>query len=160
MKKILFAIVVAVAFMACKGDDGAVGPMGPQGDPGEDGYGSYWIPTRFVIEEGEWQIGGEEGQPNSFFFVDKELKALTEDVYYDGLVIGYMETDQNVKQVLPYVQPIDDLQGNKWTRIYDFDYEYDFNRKTAYVRFYMKDSDFATNVPIDGQRIFNIIVVY
>jgi len=157
MKKILFAIILAATFWTCKGDDG---PMGPEGPPGQDGNGAYWVPVRFVVNESDWLRMGNAGDGNSYFYADKEMKALTEDVYYDGLVIGYMETEDNVKQMLPYVMPIQDDNGHQWTRIYDFDYDYDFDKKTGYIRFYLKYSDFETQGPEQGQKIFNIIVVY
>lgn len=153
MKKILLAFIVVLAFTACKGDEG---PMGP---PGNDGVGSYWIPTEFIIQPNQWKLEGNPDAPGSHFYVDVDLKELKDDIFYDGIVVGYMavaldnQDFPTVKQVLPYTTPL--VEGSRnYTRTYDFDYE------IGAVRFYLTYSDFKTSVRPSETQYFYIIIAY
>lgn len=153
MKKILLALIVVLAFSACKGDDG---PMGP---PGADGVGSYWIPTEFIIKPNEWKLEGDPDSPGSYFYVDADLKALNDDIFYDGIVVGYMavnldnENYPNIKQILPFTTPL--VEGSRnYTRTYDFEYW------TGGVRFFLNYSDFKTSVRPTETQYFYVIVAY
>lgn len=159
MKKILFtitAIIAVISLSSCKGD---TGPAGPPGLDGLDGVTSYWVPTEFVVAPGEWERMGDPDDPNSYFFVDKPLQALNDDIFYDGIVVGYMAVDfdndnnPTIKQVLPYSVPL--VEGSRqYTRTYDFDYW------IGGVRFYLNYSDFKTSIkPADTQK-FYIILAY
>jgi hypothetical protein len=150
-------MLIAVSFAACKGDDG---PMGPAGPAGEGGVISYPIPVEFIIEKDEWELEGTPGDPNSYLYVDRRFDDLTEDVFYDGIVVDYMatKTDQNkyptVKQKLPYTEAFTE-GGQTYTRKFESDYE------VGWVRFKLKYSDLRDKVETNLEtQYFYVVILY
>lgn len=159
-KSILFAIVACI-LMACEGPEGPMGPMGPMGPSGPEGQSGgsgSWYATSYTINADEWQLKGNPGDLNTYFYVYKPLKELTEDIYRRGTVIAYIETDKGVKNGMPYVLHLGEASStdNKeflWTQTYDFDFV------TGEVGFYVTYSDFKTEIR-PGKETFHIVLMW
>jgi len=159
MKKLLLSLLTIIALVACEGPAGprgADGIMGPEGPQGEPGSGTDWYVTSITINENEWKLVGNEGELNSYYFIEKPLKQLSQYIYTDGAVIAYIETSQGVKNGLPYVLHVGENVNSKeylWTQTYDFDF------RPGYVGFYVTFSDFETiNKP--GTETFHIVLMW
>lgn len=149
MKKLLLLIVIAISisFISCEG------PMGPQGEPGD---GTNWKVVSFTINKNEWKLVGSPGALNSYYFVDKPLKELTQYIYKEGAVVGYIETVKGVKNSLPYVLHLGEASGSKeflWTQTYDFDFY------PGGVGFYVTYSDFNTQDRPDTET-FHVVLMW
>ncbi|NDV60526.1 hypothetical protein [Bacteroides sp. 519] len=173
MKKLFLFLVLAVSFMACEGPMGPMGPMGPTGQDGQDGrdgyngingkdgkdgYGANWFSKTFVVQPHEWELHGDPDELNSFFFVDKKLPELTQEIYSDKTVIAYIQTGDDVKNGMPYVLhkgEVDD-KGKEfiWTQTYDFDYS------VGWVGFYLTYSDFSTRIKPTDATTFHIVLMW
>lgn len=164
MKKLLFLVLAAILFTACEGPEGPMGPMGPSGQNGtngqngKDGYGTYWHLASFTISPDEWElVNGKPGDLNSYFFVDKPLSELTNTIYKEGAVIGYIETSKGVKNGLPYVLHLggEDSQGDfLWTETADFDFY------PGGIGFYLTYSDFNTQLRPKESKTFHIVLMW
>lgn len=162
MKKITLLLLTAIALIACEGPEGPMGPMGPEGPQGatgpegEPGYGTNWYTTSFTINKSEWLISGDPGDLNTYFFADKDIPQLSNYIFREGTVIGYIQTANNVKNGLPYVLHMgEELEGKEflWTQTYDLDFS------PGMIRFYITYSDFNTQIS-PGSETFHIILMW
>lgn len=155
MKKLLLLFLVATTFIAC---EGPTGPMGPSGKDGKDGEnGTNWYIASFTIQPNEWELIGKPGELNSHFFVDKPLSNLSEFIYKEGAVIGYIETSAGVKNGLPYVLHLggsDDNGEFLWTETADFDFY------PGGVGFYLTYSDFNTQLRPQEAKTFHVVLMW
>lgn len=159
MKKILLFLVVAITMASCEGKMGPMGPEGPQGEIGEKGdpgEGSQWHTETFTIKAEDWILKGQQGELNSFYYADVKIPTLTDRIFDEGTVIGYISTAENVKNGLPFVIHAGDQVDGKtqlWTQTYDFDFE------PGWIRFYATFSDFQTQITPRGET-FHIILMW
>jgi len=156
MKKITFVLLAVVMFIACEGPEGPMGPQGPQGQVGEPGYGVSWYTTSFTINESDWLLSGRAGDLNTYFYADRNISQLTDVVFDEGTVVGYIQTSKDVKNGLPFVLHMGEESGGDeflWTQTYDFDYS------PGMVRFYITYSDFNTQIS-PGAETFHIILMW
>lgn len=152
----LFILLLAISFIACEGPMGPEGLTGPQGPKGEPGYGNNWHVTSFTVAKSEWKLVGNPGELNSYFYVDKPLKELTQTVYNEGSIISYIETDKGVKNGMPYVLHLGEAEGSKeflWTQTYDFDFY------KGGITFYVTYSDFNTQIRPDIET-FHVVLMW
>ncbi len=161
MKRSLFFILAAL-FIAtsCEGPMGPEGPrgaQGPAGMPGQDGEGVNWYATSYTINENEWQLKGNPGDLNSYFYVYKPLNRLTEFVYKWGSVIAYIEIENGIKNGMPFVLHLGEGAGDGkeflWTQTYDFDFT------VGEVGFYITYSDFNTKIR-PGAETFHVVLMW
>jgi len=158
MKTILYLLLAVLFLGACEGPTGPMGPegpMGPNGSPGQNGYGTYWYTTSITIKQTEWELVGKPGELNSYFFVEKPVKELSETIFREGAVIGYIESDKGIKNGLPYVLHLgqEDNPPKLWTQTYDFDFY------PGAVGFYVTYSDFETELT-PGDETFHIVLIW
>jgi hypothetical protein len=154
MKKTLLLLFVCIAFIACEGPEGPMGPVGPQGEPGT---GTNWYATSYTIQPNEWELVGNKGELNSYFFVDKPLPRLSDFVYEDGSILVYLEFSPNVKNVMPFVSHkagVDDLGEFFWTETYDYDFY------KGGIGFYLTYSDFNTKMKPNQAITFHVILMW
>lgn len=166
MKNLFLLLIVAITFSlfsSCEGPAGAMGPSGQSGlngkdgIDGKDGYGTNWYVTSFTIKPDEWELVGKPGELNSHFFVDKPLKELSDFIYKEGAVIGYIETAKGVKNGLPYVLHLggkDDKGEFLWTETADYDFY------PGGVGFYLTYSDFNTQLRPNKDKTFYIVLMW
>ena len=155
MKKLLF-IAAATMLIACEGPRGHEGPMGPQGPQGNPGEGAEWYTTSITVEADEWILSGSPGEMNSYFYAYKELPRLTEYVYNYGSVVVYLQTDDGVKNGMPFVSHRGDDSGDTkflWTQTYDFDLT------PGEIGFYVTYSDFETAIP-PTEETFHVVLFW
>lgn len=152
MKKVLL-FFIAITFLAC---EGPMGPEGPQGPEGEPGYGTNWHVASLVVNANEWKLEGNPGDLNSYYYVDKPIKELSQFVYKEGAVIAYYEAEKGIKNGMPFVWhrgDKDNLGEFLWTETYDFDFY------PGGVRFYLTYSDFSTTVK-PGTETFHVVLMW
>ena len=166
MKNLFLLLIVAITFSLFSSCEGPVGAMGPSGQSGlngkdgidgKDGYGTNWYVTSFTIKPDEWELVGKPGELNSHFFVDKPLKELSDFIYKEGAVIGYIETAKGVKNGLPYVLHLggkDDKGEFLWTETADYDFY------PGGVGFYLTYSDFNTQLRPNKDKTFYIVLMW
>lgn len=166
MKKLFLLLISAITlslFSSCEGPEGPMGPTGQSGlngkdgIDGKDGYDTNWYVTSFTIKPDEWELVGKPGELNSHFFVDKPLKELSDFIYKEGAVIGYIETAKGVKNGLPYVLHLggkDDKGEFLWTETADFDFY------PGGVGFYLTYSDFNTQLRPYKDKTFYIVLMW
>jgi hypothetical protein len=134
MKKRLLALLAITGCLSCEG------PMGP---PGESGVETQWEAIYYTVESEDWELVGNQGAPNSFYQFFFNEAALTEFIYKEGVVIGYVvlnaDTRDEILRPLPDTWPVGE-KSSIWTESYTFDY------MPGSVAFYVGYSDFATNV--------------
>lgn len=153
MKKLLFCLSIVWISFACEGPEGPMGPAGPQGRPGQ---GANWYTTAITVHADEWILKGNPGDLNSYFCVYKPLDRLTDYVYRYGSVIAYIETDNGVKNGMPFVLHQGEQSGNSeflWTQTYDFDFT------TGEIGFYVTYSDFSTAIR-PGTETFHVVMFW
>jgi len=146
MKKILF-FIIAISFFACEG------PTGPEGPAGSN---TSWHVESITIKKNEWKLSGKTGALNSYYYAEKPLKELTSFVYKQGLVGAYLQTDDKVKNEMPYVLHkggVDKVGEFLWTQTYDFDFY------TGGVCFYVTYSDFNTQIHPD-EETFHVVLAW
>ncbi|WP_101689995.1 hypothetical protein [Dysgonomonas massiliensis] len=133
MKKLLFGLLIAIAFMSCKGDDGR---DGVDGKDGVDGFTNMEVVDVRVGSE-QWVVGKDDFTGESFFYYDWKIEELTEHRYDNGALVPYMmdlNPEIEVKHLMPY-----SLSSGDKIATYTIDYE-----PAGYVRFYVKYSDLST----------------
>jgi hypothetical protein len=140
MKKYLFlASLLALACMSCEG------PMGP---PGESGEGVNWKILTYTVRESDWRLVGGSGDLNSYYMYEFKENAVSNFIYTDGNVFGYLIQNpgqkDEVQTPLPFVIPRgeSDNYGSEFlfTEIYSFDF------MPGSIAFYVNYSDFETGI--------------
>lgn len=155
MKKITLFLLLAGIFASCEGPMGPMGETGLTGPQGEPGVATWHIET-VTVEQDSWMLSGEVGGLNSFYFTDVEIPELTQYVFKYGTVLGYIYTEADVKNGLPYVlhKGASSEEGDKlWTQTYDFDFV------PGGVRLYVTFSDFETG-KTPGNETFGIVLMW
>lgn len=157
MRKIVFILLSAIALIACEGPEGPAGRDGKDGQDGKDGYETGWYTTSFTIKKSDWILSGQAGALNTYYYADKQIPELTDWVFDEGVVIGYLQTGTDVKNGLPFVLHLGE-EGNNgqeflWTETYDFDYS------PGMIRFYITYSDFNTQFPPESET-FHIVLMW
>ncbi len=150
MKKALFFLAVALlGFSSCTIE----GPRGPAGRDGRDGSTITHILDFSISNSGgrynwQWNPAGE------YYFCYIPVSQLTNKIYNDGIVVGYIETqDSNgayIQQALPRVLSQTD-GSNDWIEMIDFDYS------TESIVFYYTTSDFLYLDWQPGTRNFRVV---
>jgi hypothetical protein len=154
MKKLLLIVVLASLFTACEGPEGPMGPMGPAGQDGRST--TNWYSTSITVNADEWILKGEPDGLNSYFCAYKKVSRLTDYIYRNGSVIAYIQTDEGVKNGMPFVLHQGEVIDDKellWTQTYDFDFT------TGEIGFYVTYSDFSTNIR-PGTETFHIVLFW
>ncbi|MDR1938631.1 MAG: hypothetical protein LBQ73_09090 [Tannerellaceae bacterium] len=138
MKKLLPALLAVVCLLSCEG------PIGPMGPPGESGVQTQWKSVYYTVKEQDWMLVGGQNNPNSYYLYEFDEPALTDFIYEEGVVIGYVVanpgTPDEVLRPLPDTWPLADDRGDTWMESVTFDY------MPGSVAFYVGYSDFATAV--------------
>ncbi len=157
MRKIVFILLSAIALISCEGPMGPAGQDGRDGIDGKDGQdGMKWYTTSFTINKSNWKLSGQAGDLNTYFYADKDIPELTEYVFEEGTVLGYIQTGIDVKNGMPFVLHMGDEQNGQeflWTQTYDFDFSPEM------VRFYITYSDFSTQILPDSET-FHIVLMW
>lgn len=112
--------------------------------------------TSVTVNESEWRLAGEENALNSYFYVYKKVEGLNSNVYKNGTVIAYIETEPGVKNGMPYVLHKGEEDGGKeflWTQTYDFDFD------DSEMGFYVTYSDFTTTIR-PGTETFHVVMMW
>ncbi|MDH6306953.1 hypothetical protein M2459_003614 [Parabacteroides sp. PF5-5] len=145
IKKILFALFMAITLMACEGPTGPMGPEGPQGE------GMDWIIKTYDVKSRDWVRVGEVDELGSYFYYDFDEPDLSKFIFDSGALIGYY-LDGGAWAPMLYSIPVHDGQ-NIWTETYTYDYT------VGSIRFYVNISDFYTK-DFPGDMTFRIVMLY
>jgi hypothetical protein len=142
MKKLVLGLVAMLTFLSCEG------PVGPQGPPGDPSAETQWKHIYFTVKESDWDLIGGADQLNSYYEYIFNEPAITDFIYEQGIVLGYLVvspgTNDEVLRPLPDSFPYgqDTNQGeNLWTEIINYDY------KPGSIAFYVRYNDFYTATP-------------
>jgi len=152
MRKVIFVIVVSMAFLSCikESTPGPQGQRGPQGPPGKDGtqISTYY----FDVHPSQWKKIETSNPPRCYAFVEKTFPELTVSVIDGGAILAYVLMD-DCDQQLPYV--VTSLDGGYfYTRVI----RYDLQR--GVIGFVVEDSDF--NVPLPPYNVtvtFKVVLI-
>lgn len=154
MKKFIGLLLLLVGFASCEGPMGPEGPQGPAGDNG-NGIVEGWRNITMTVNSNDWQlIDNVDGNP--CYMYEFSWDELTENVYKNGIVIGYLYTTVGSVETLtplPYVLHRLDSEGNQWTETYTYDYN------PGYVAFYATFSDFYVDEK-PGDLKFKISILW
>lgn len=164
MRKIIVLLSAVLLFASCEGPmgptgpEGLVGPEGPAGPigPGGGSGGATWHITKFTVNQDDWTLSGEPGSLESYYYADKDISQLTQQVFDKGTVLGYIYVEPDVKVGLPYVYHQAAKVGGVdkfWTQTYYFDFV------KGSVRVYVTFSDFETN-NYPGNETFGIVLMW
>ncbi len=163
MKRLLFALLIAVTFISCEGPMGPEGPPGPEGLPGE---GANWKIIEYTVPQQDWRLMGESEKPNynelgTYYMHEvKDVPSLTSDVVNNGAVIAYYYNDSfRTWNPLPYSIPsyiiIDNDNAALFTESYSFDYA------VGSMAFYFTVSDFYTgDIYPPRDVLFKIVMIW
>ncbi len=180
MKKLIF--LFAAATLALTSCEGPMGPPGPQGMPGQngqdgqdgrdgqngqngrDGEGTNWFKTNpITIRTRDWQLDGNAGDLNSYYYCKVRVPQLTQHIYNTGSVVAYIENLDGKKNGMPFVYHRGDVGKNGedilWTETYDFDF-YVEDSTGGWVTFYLTYSDFNTQVNPEEDKTFYIVAFW
>jgi hypothetical protein len=143
MKKLVLGLVAMLTLLSCEG------PVGPPGPPGDSGAETQWKHIYYTVNKDSWHLVGGKDELNSYYeYVFKNEPAITNFIYEQGIVLGYLVVNPGAKdEVLrplpdsfPYGE--DTNQGeNLWTEIITYDY------MPGSIAFYVRYSDFYTATP-------------
>ena len=159
----LLAVWFGVA--ACKG------PMGPEGPPGRDGNNgieTLWSVEYYPVKEGDWmRVDFTEGNiiVASYYESLWEAPQITEDHYYDGLIICYLlyldEDGYDVQTVLPYTYYSVDNSGVPYSVEYSFNVQPTVDRTPGNIAFRLTPNDLrAWELSPPPSCLFRLALVY
>ncbi|MCD7971580.1 MAG: hypothetical protein LUG18_02775 [Candidatus Azobacteroides sp.] len=157
MKK-LFFLLILLPFFSC---EGPMGPMGPIGPEGPEGPGVYLYSATVDVRNSDWVPEYPDGEDESrfWYYVDIEVPPLDQYVFEYGVVLVYMYTGNNVKQLLPSISYYGDIFYEEyWQYTFASDYYYDSSTRKGYIRIYAIDSEFYDEFP--GAYTFDIKIVW
>lgn len=157
MKKLLSLLLLTALFISCRGPMGPSGPMGPEGPQGQ---GTDWKVVWVTVNKADWQLIGQPGALGSYYRCVVAAPEITDFVYEQGAVIGYMvmnygQTDE-VQTPLNIGLPRGETGTNGealWTDFYSFDFT------PGSIAFYYEPSDFATQI-VPEIADFRIVVMW
>ena len=141
MKKILFLIASAAVILltSCEGPRGPQGFPGPQGPQGPQGEGTNWEVLTFDIYPSDWKDYG------SFLMAELDVPQLSEFIYGEGTVLGYIVYSDGVQTPLPSerydsYEYIDPETGEY--QVFYFQERYEFEFCPGCVSLFYNISDF------------------
>ena len=140
LKTALICLFIVFGFTACEGPQGPQGPPGVPGPSGSDGW-AYFDVKYYTITR--WALAAN----GTYFFSEVSAPAITTNVFYNGVVVGYIvygyDTPKEVHIPLPYdiYYNETDNYGNlfQWTETVSFDV------MPGKVTFYYEPDDFYTD---------------
>ena len=155
MKRLLGCLlIVMIGLTACQGPMGPVGPPGKNGIDGIDGKNAApteWYIETFRIFLKDWKRAGALNEIGSYYYFIFDVPEITEDIYYDGLVIcSYLYTDDagyDVQTVLPFTGYfIDGIGGdeNRFAMYFSYSVTPTVGRFPGTIEFRVTFSDFYT----------------
>lgn len=153
MKKLLFGLFIAIAFMSCKGDDGR------DGRDGKDGQDAFANMRTISVVVDKWTLVGEKGALGSYYSAEVDIPELTNVVFEDGIVVSYLidpTSEGKVKRNMPFTlyKGTATADGEQlWSETYSMDYW------TGTVEFRLTYSDFVTDVAPEKVE-FNLVLLW
>ena len=91
MKKVSFILFIGIILSSCSGEDG------------KDGISTNWYNSTYTITSYDWRLSGVPNSANSYYYADIPVSKLTNEIFKYGAVVTYLETDDDVKNAMPYV---------------------------------------------------------
>ena len=166
MKKLLgYLVMVIMVFTACEG------PPGRDGKDGANAKPTTWYIKNFEIKQNAWKLAGHEDQIGSYYYYIFDEKEITEDIYYDGLVIcSYLYTDDagyDVQSILPFtVYDIEEFYDgisvfeNRYAIHYSYSVTHTVGNNPGTIEFRVTFSDFYTSNKPPEVCTFKLTLVY
>ena len=149
----LFVIFGLTACIGPQGPQGIPGPSGPQGPPGSGDW-AYIDVKYYNIRQ--WTLASN----GKYFFSVVNNDAITNNVFYNGVIVGYLvqnyETSREVHIPLPYdiyYNQVDNGNTTSWTETVSFDVV------PGRITFYYEPSDFFTG-DIPPACMFKIVAMW
>jgi len=125
LKTALIFLFVIFGFTACEG---------PQGPPGRDGF-AYFDVQYYNIKQ--WALAAN----GRYFFAEVNAPAITTNVFYNGVVVGYIVYEYGTHREYHIPLPFDiyyNTADDSWTETVSFEV------MPGKVTFYYEPSDFYT----------------
>jgi len=136
MKKLLLLAAVLM-LLSCEGQ------VGPAGEPGTP----LWEQAFYTVKSNDWVLVGRPDGLNSYYQYVFDEPLLSNFIYSNGVVLGYLVVNPGTQDELLRPLPDDIPLGEEiqqgealWTQYITFDYQ------AGSVAFYVSYSDFATSV--------------
>jgi hypothetical protein len=132
--------------------------MGPPGDPGIE---TQWVNTFYTVASGHWELVGGQDALNSYYRCIFDEPLLTDFIYKEGVVQGYLvvnpgtrdETLRPLPDDMPYAERVDASYADYWAEYITFDY------MPGSVAFYVTYSDFSTHIAPPDMK-FKLVMIY
>lgn len=131
MKKAFSILSIAIILLGCSRE----GPMGPPGPVGPAGSPADFTILNVTVQPSDWQPFGEFDEPDFQFVAGFDAPEITERVFDEALVIGYI-IDNGVAFILPNT-----------INFGDFITEFSMIHTVGVIEFIAKDSDLRTEPP-------------
>ncbi|MDR1500800.1 MAG: hypothetical protein LBI58_07465 [Tannerellaceae bacterium] len=144
MKKLLTSLFIVACLLACEG------PVGP---PGAE---TQWEYIYYTVRQQDWRLSGEPNKPGSYYQFSFDEPAITDFVYTEGVIMGYLvdnpQSRDELLRPLPDTWPMaEDI--NTWTESVTFAYT------PGRVTFYVGYSDFATGI-VPSTMTFKLMMIW
>ncbi|WP_298652306.1 hypothetical protein [uncultured Proteiniphilum sp.] len=167
MKKKLFFSTVSVFFLlflgyGCSGDDYLSDREIQQMI--DNSLNGQWRIIPFEVKKTDWEWIPDAGYYQAIY----ELPELTQDIYEEGAVLGYIfigqQGEDEVQKSLPYPHTYyeTDINGNvtnKYTETISYDVQYKTNGESS-VAFYIQNSDLLRRDEYVYNYNFRIVLIW
>ena len=166
MKKFWGCLLVAfLGVSACKGP---MGPEGPPGKNGQDGLETLWSVEYYPVEDIDWtRVDLMDGNVivASYYESLWEAPQITEDYYYDGLIICYLlyidEYGNEVQTILPYTYYSVDSDGVPYSVEFSFNVQPTVGGTSGNIEFRLTPNDLrAWELLLPELCLFKLALVY
>ncbi len=92
------------------------------------------------VPKADWIEVTDADKLNRYYYSSFNVPEITPWIYNNGVINAYIVLDA-ATQPLPYVRHFENLDGFKWTRTVDFEYE------SGKVRIFVTNDDFIPDLP-------------
>ena len=119
MKKVILFTLFAAILVSCEGPMGPRGFDGKDGKDGNNGLLSVWKVIELPVNTDVW-VGYPNNSNPRFYSVSFTVPEITEDIFYDGVILCYLYYDGR-QIILPSVRH---YQDGEFLYTQTIDYEY------------------------------------
>ena len=108
------ACLLGLLMLSCKGEDGR---------DGQDGLDANFEVFNMTAMDASWVPSSDTQGLNTLYQASFSVPELTEYICDNGLVTCYHVYSDGVQAPLPVVRWFEDQDGNRWSEVYDFEYQ-------------------------------------
>lgn len=133
MKRLFYLLIISLLAVSCDDDNTNIKII------------------NLAVNQADWVENTDSKGLNRYYSCLFNVPEITPWIYNNGVVNTYITFDY-ASQPLPYVRHLEDMDGFRWTRTVDYEYE------SGKIRIFVTNSDFIEDLP--EKMTFKVAIIW